>query len=72
MSQHLEKKQKKTLSWQIKLISTSYIDSETILTTISLCNDEITQISIQSNVDNILKDFVENAMLMMLCRNDKT
>ncbi len=33
---------------------------------ILLCNDCIAQISIQSNVDNILRSFVENAMFIIV------
>jgi len=33
---------------------------------ISLCNDRIAQISIQSNIDNILRSFVENAMFIII------
>ncbi len=33
---------------------------------ISLCNDRIAQISIQSNVDNTLRSFIKNAMSIII------
>ncbi len=59
-------KEEETLSWHIKLILTSDINLEKILQMISLCNDCIAQILIQSNVNNTLRSFVENVMFIIV------